>query len=208
MGRVKPLTKEKFFLAKLAAYEKAKTEYERIRKKMEAGTATEAEIGIESVSDMDLAGRENELRHLSELLRKGRGKIMWNNVKEKFFYQFEEQLKGLVKLVPDPDLQDFIIDGCRVDAKTVVEVLKGLAGFSPTENSRTEITLEDDGFIFYSSFFEALEGLPDDSYIRLSKCILSFGIKGVETELQGIEKNIFAPIRQHLVNQGEIDEQS
>ena len=54
-------------------------------------------------------------------------------------------------------------------------------------------------FIFYSSFFEALEGLPDDSYIRLSKCIISFGVNGVETELQGFEKNIFATIRPQIL---------
>jgi hypothetical protein len=133
MGRGKPLTKEKFFLAKLAAYEKLKADYEQIRKKMEAGTATEAEIGIESVSDMDLAGRANELRHLSELLRKGRGKIMWNNTKEKFFFQFGEQLKGLFKLIPDKDFQYVILDGGRYTAEDVLEILKEMAGYTDNQ---------------------------------------------------------------------------
>jgi hypothetical protein len=54
------------------------------------------------------------------------------------------------------------------------------------------------GFIFYASFLEALKGLPPDSYIRLSECILIYGITGEETELQGLERNIFATIRAQI----------
>ena len=55
-----------------------------------------------------------------------------------------------------------------------------------------------DSFIFYPSFYEALEGLPDDSYIRLSKCIISFGITGQASELRGFEKNIFAAVKPQI----------
>jgi len=56
-----------------------------------------------------------------------------------------------------------------------------------------------DSFIFYSSFLEALQDLPDDSFNRLVKCILNLGINGEETELQGFEKNIFATIRAQIL---------
>jgi predicted DNA-binding transcriptional regulator len=109
---------------------------------MEAGTATEAEIGIESVSDMDLAGRENELRHLN----KRSGQVL---TKEKFFYQFGEQLKGLFKLIPDKDFQYVILDGGRYTAEDVLEMLKEMAGYtdnqppSGTANDENEIRIYD-----------------------------------------------------------------
>jgi hypothetical protein len=52
---------------------------------------------------------------------------MW--ITEDFFFQFGEQLKALLKLVPDPDMQCFIIDGNRLDADDVIGILKGYAGF-------------------------------------------------------------------------------
>jgi hypothetical protein len=56
----------------------------------------------------------------------------------------------------------------------------------------------ENGFIFYASFYEALDDLPDDAYTRLSKCILSYGITGEMTELKGYERNIFAVIKPQI----------
>jgi hypothetical protein len=53
-------------------------------------------------------------------------------------------------------------------------------------------------FIFYPSFLEALEGMPDDSYIRLTRCIHAYGTTGEETELQGLERNIFVTIKAQI----------
>jgi hypothetical protein len=53
-------------------------------------------------------------------------------------------------------------------------------------------------FIFYPSFLEALEGLPDDSYMRLTRCIHAYGTTGEETALQGLERNIFATIKAQI----------
>jgi hypothetical protein len=73
MKSIRAIKKE--YAKKLADYEKAKTKYEQIRKKMEAGAATEVEIGMESVSDMDLTGRANELWHLNNVIKKRRGRL-------------------------------------------------------------------------------------------------------------------------------------
>ena len=63
-------TIEKEFAEKLECYEKAEKHYELIRQKIKAGTATEEEIDAESVSDMDLTGRANELGYLEGLIKK------------------------------------------------------------------------------------------------------------------------------------------
>jgi hypothetical protein len=53
--------------------------------------------------------------------------------------------------------------------------------------------MENNGFIFYLSFYEALEGLPDEAYLRLTRCIISYGITGEQTELAGYEKTSLPP---------------
>lgn len=58
--------------------------------------------------------------------------------------------------------------------------------------------MENNGFIFYPSFYEALEGLPDEAYLRLTKCIISYGITGEQTDLAGYERNIFATIKAQI----------
>jgi len=60
---------KKEFAEKLEYYEKAKKDYELIRQKIKAGTATEREIEAESVSDMDMTGRANELGYLDDLIK-------------------------------------------------------------------------------------------------------------------------------------------
>jgi hypothetical protein len=60
---------QKEFAEKLESYKKAEKDYELIRQKIKAGTATEEEIGTESVSDMDMTGRANELGHLDDLIK-------------------------------------------------------------------------------------------------------------------------------------------
>ena len=63
---------KKEFTGKLESYEKANKDYELIRQKMKAGTATEEEISAESVSDMDMTGRANELGYLDDLIKQNR----------------------------------------------------------------------------------------------------------------------------------------
>jgi len=63
-------TIKKEFAEKLESYKKAEKYYELIRQKIKAGTATEKEIEAESVSDMDMTGRANELEYLESLIKK------------------------------------------------------------------------------------------------------------------------------------------
>jgi len=59
--------------------------------------------------------------------------------------------------------------------------------------------MERNSFVFYSSFFEAIETLPDASYLRLSKAIAKYALYGEEpTNLQGYEKNIFVLIKPQI----------
>jgi len=67
MSEIMGLKKE--FAEKLEYYEKARKDYELIRQRIKAGTATEREIEAESVSDMDLTGRANELGYLDDLIK-------------------------------------------------------------------------------------------------------------------------------------------
>lgn len=55
-----------------------------------------------------------------------------------------------------------------------------------------------DNFIFYRSFFEGVNAMPEESQLRLYKAIMEFALDGVELELEGIEKGIFALIRPQL----------
>ena len=59
--------------------------------------------------------------------------------------------------------------------------------------------MERNSFVFYSSFYEAIETLPDASYLRLSKAIAKYALYGEEpTNLQGYEKNIFVLIKPQI----------
>lgn len=58
--------------------------------------------------------------------------------------------------------------------------------------------MERESFVFYRSFFEALEGLPVESYARLCTAIVTYGLNGEVASLEGIERNLFALIRPQI----------
>lgn len=55
-----------------------------------------------------------------------------------------------------------------------------------------------DSFIFYRSYAEALEGLPDKNKLAIINAIISKSLNFEEPKLEGIEKNLFALIRPQI----------
>ena len=52
--------------------------------------------------------------------------------------------------------------------------------------------MERDSFVFYGSFIDAMEELPNESQLKVFKAISKFALKGIEpTDLKGGEKAIF-----------------
>ena len=55
-----------------------------------------------------------------------------------------------------------------------------------------------DSFVFYRSFYDAIKTLPEESFCRLSMAIMKYAIEGEETELIGMEVNIFTLIKPQI----------
>lgn len=56
--------------------------------------------------------------------------------------------------------------------------------------------MERDSFVFYKSFYEAIEALPSETQMKIVKIICDFAFKGIEpTGLKGIEKAVFSLIK-------------
>jgi hypothetical protein len=55
-----------------------------------------------------------------------------------------------------------------------------------------------ESFIFYKSFLDALEELPDDLRLKLYDAITTYALKGEEIELSGIEKAVFLLIKPQI----------
>lgn len=57
-----------------------------------------------------------------------------------------------------------------------------------------------DGFIFYTSFLEAIQELPNDSQLRLYQAITNFALNHIEPEnLKSFEKAVFTVIKPQLI---------
>ena len=55
-----------------------------------------------------------------------------------------------------------------------------------------------ESFIFYASFYEALKELPDDIRLKVFDAVCEFAINGIEPELEGVAKAIFALMKPPL----------
>ena len=56
--------------------------------------------------------------------------------------------------------------------------------------------MERDSFVFYKSFYEAIEALPSETQMKIVKIICDFAFKGIDpTGLKGIEKAVFSLIK-------------
>lgn len=55
-----------------------------------------------------------------------------------------------------------------------------------------------DSFIFYSSFLEALEEIPEDIQLKVYQAVTKYALKGVLPELTGTSKAIFALIKPQI----------
>ena len=55
-----------------------------------------------------------------------------------------------------------------------------------------------ESMVFYRSFFESLKGLPDDVRLKVLEAIISYGLDGIEPELDGFGENLFKLIRPQL----------
>lgn len=51
--------------------------------------------------------------------------------------------------------------------------------------------MERDGFVFYRSFAEAIEGLSDELRLKCFDALITYGIHGTESDLEGIPNIIF-----------------
>ena len=52
-----------------------------------------------------------------------------------------------------------------------------------------------ESFIFYRSFYEAIEDLPEKEQLKLYKAIIKYGLEDEESELTGVSKTIFKLIK-------------
>lgn len=60
--------------------------------------------------------------------------------------------------------------------------------------------MERESFVFYASFLEGIEGLSNESQLKVYQAVTNFAIRGIEpTNLVGIEKNIFALIKPQIL---------
>ena len=58
--------------------------------------------------------------------------------------------------------------------------------------------MEKESFIFYRSFWEALDGLSDNDKLAILEAIIKKGLNDEDMELKGIQKNLFALIKPQL----------
>jgi hypothetical protein len=60
--------------------------------------------------------------------------------------------------------------------------------------------MERESFVFYASFLEGIEGLSNESQLKVYQAVMNFAIRGIEpTNLIGIEKSIFALIKPQIL---------
>ena len=55
-----------------------------------------------------------------------------------------------------------------------------------------------DSMVFYKSFYESLNGLPDDVRLKMLDAIIGYALNGTEPHLEGFAENLFALIRPQL----------
>ena len=55
-----------------------------------------------------------------------------------------------------------------------------------------------DSMVFYRSFYEALKDLPYKNKARIYDAVFAYGLDGVELELNGVEKAVFALIKPQI----------
>lgn len=53
-------------------------------------------------------------------------------------------------------------------------------------------------FVFYESFYEAMEALPNDEFVKVMTAICRYALYGESTELDGVAKSIFILIKPQL----------
>lgn len=53
-------------------------------------------------------------------------------------------------------------------------------------------------FIFYRSFADALDGLPDATRLRFYDAMIAYSFRGEEAQFQGFERNLWVLIRTRL----------
>lgn len=59
--------------------------------------------------------------------------------------------------------------------------------------------MEKDSFIFYRSYFEAMNGLKDKDKLKLFNAICELSLNENEEKLTGICKNIFTAIKPQII---------
>ena len=55
-----------------------------------------------------------------------------------------------------------------------------------------------DSFVFYKSFLDALSCFPDKVQLQLFRAITSYALNGIEPQLNGAEKGVWALIKPQL----------
>ena len=55
-----------------------------------------------------------------------------------------------------------------------------------------------DSFVFYKSFLDAIECFPDEVQIVLYKAVTNYALNGIEPQLNGAEKGVWALIKPQL----------
>ena len=55
-----------------------------------------------------------------------------------------------------------------------------------------------ESMVFYKSFYESLNGLPDDIRLKMLDAIIGYALNGTEPQLEGFGANLFALIRPQL----------
>ena len=55
-----------------------------------------------------------------------------------------------------------------------------------------------DSFVFYKSFLDAIECFPDEVQIVLYKAVTGYALNGIEPQLNGAEKGVWALIKPQL----------
>ena len=55
-----------------------------------------------------------------------------------------------------------------------------------------------ESFIFYRSFYEATRDLPEDSFRRVMISVMMYGIDGIDSDLEGMERCLFTLMKPQL----------
>lgn len=54
------------------------------------------------------------------------------------------------------------------------------------------------GFVFYQSFYEALQDIPNEDKMAIVQAIIEYGLYGKESDLQGLHKIVFTLIKPQI----------